>query len=431
MDQNSLDTSVKEQSHTTRVSHVPPVARGPRSIAQQFFGRILPRSAQDIESDTLTIRQTVPKGRGYLLSFILLVIVPSIAAVVYLAFLASDQYDAEARFAVRTAQNDSSSLKSLTAMTSSASSGAISIPPLAGQDPYIVTSYLHSRAVIDDLSKSLDLRAIFRRPEADFWARLKRDASAEDLVAYWNGMVTTYVDGPSAIVTVKVRTFRPDDSLALLHAILKASEALVNEVSARARNDAMKRAEGEVRRYENQVRSALVDLRKFRDSEGIISPVESATSTSKLLLALLSEKIRAQSELFVALRALSADAPTVRTLKVQVESLDKQIDEMKSKLTGNTPESRTISSSLVKFEELELKRIFAEKLYTMAQNALERARVRAEQQNIYISVFVPPALPEDAENPKRVALSFLIPIILLVIWGILALTAAAVEDHRL
>ena len=66
----------------------------------------------------------------------------------------------------------------------------------------------------------------------------------------------------------------------------------------------------------------------------------------------------------------------------------------------------------------------------MAQGALERARSRAQRQSIFVEVFVPPALPEYAKFPERLALSLLAPLALLVIWGIFGLTAAAVEDHR-
>jgi capsular polysaccharide transport system permease protein len=102
---------------------------------------------------------------------------------------------------------------------------------------------------------------------------------------------------------------------------------------------------------------------------------------------------------------------------------------MKSKLTGKSEEG-TIAASLTKFETLELQRIFAEKLYGLAEDGLERARLRAEQQNIYVTVFVPPSLPQDAKYPERYSLSVLIPIGLLIVWGIFALMAAAVEDHR-
>jgi len=56
----------------------------------------------------------------------------------------------------------------------------------------------------------------------------------------------------------------------------------------------------------------------------------------------------------------------------RITRLDKQIETMKAGLAGNTAEGRTISNALVKYEELELKRTFAEKLYTMAQDGLER-----------------------------------------------------------
>jgi capsular polysaccharide transport system permease protein len=243
-------------------------------------------------------------------------------------------------------------------------------------------------------------------------------------------MVETYVDAPSGIVTVAVRAFRPGDAVTLTEAVLGATEKLINEVSARARADAMRDAEAEVRRNEAAVRTALLELRKFRDREGFISPTSEATSTSALLLQLMGEKIKLQNELFVASRTMSATAPTVKNLRAGLDALDGQIEGLKSQLTGNSSEGQTVSKSLVQFEELELKRVFAEKLYTLAQDALERARLRAERQNLYVSVFVQPMLPEDARYPQRLALSFIIPAGLIIVWGILALIGAAIEDHR-
>jgi capsular polysaccharide transport system permease protein len=243
-------------------------------------------------------------------------------------------------------------------------------------------------------------------------------------------MISTYVDGPSGIVTIYVRAFRRADALSLAQMIIAACEKLVNDVSSRARNDAMRRAENEVRRTEGLVRNALGEMRKYRDAEGFIDPVSAATSTSQLLMQVTSEKILLQNDFFVASRAMSPNAPTLQALKIRLEGLDRQIEQLKAKLTGTSPEGRTVAASLVKFEELELKRVFAEKLYSIAQDALERARMKAERQNIYISVFAPPFLPEDAKYPQRASLSILIPIGLLVVWGILALTAAAIEDHR-
>jgi capsular polysaccharide transport system permease protein len=432
MDQDTrLDTrrprADPQLARATAEDAVVPVSKG---FVQRLFGRSsLPIAKAPRQGwMVLPVRVPVTRWSPYLVSFIGLVAVPSFVAILYLAFIASDQYVSEARFALHAAQNDLNTSKQSSSSMSSTSAG--SLPALTSQEAYIVTGYIHSHAILDDLSKEVDVRDIFRRPEADFWAALKANASAEDLLKYWNGMVTTSIDGPSGIVTVYARAFRPDDALRLTQAIVRASEKLVNEISERARNDTMKRSEEEVRRTEGLVRQALADMRAYRDKEGFISPVTAATSTSKLLLDAMADKIKLENDYFATSASLSPNAPSLQTLKARLQGLDKQIDDLKSQLTTSSPQGKAISASLGRFEELELQRVFAEKLYTMAQDALERARLKAERQNIYLATFVPPALPEEAKYPERLALSCLMPIGLLILWGIFALIGAAINDHR-
>ena len=131
----------------------------------------------------------------------------------------------------------------------------------------------------------------------------------------------------------------------------------------------------------------------------------------------MTQKITVENNYFVASKAMSPDAPTVVEMKNQLDGLDSQIDKLKGELTGTSPQGRTIAAALVTFEKLELKRTFAEKLYTLAQDALERARMRAAQQNIFVSTFVPPDAPQEAKYPQRLALSLLMPIGLAMVWA--------------
>ncbi|WP_020176000.1 hypothetical protein [Methyloferula stellata] len=424
-------TAFAAQARLARVSAEDAVVSVPKGFVQRLFDGAVRRVSKSPVPDwkQLPVRLPVKRPSAYLLSFVLAVVVPSFIAILYLAFIASDQYVSEARFAIRAAEIDFGGSRQQGASTLSAGSIG-SMPSLAGQEAYVVTGYIHSHAIIDDLSKEVDLREIFRRPEADFWARLKSHASAEDLLSYWNSMVMTSIDGPSGIVTVYARAFRPDDALKLTQAIVRASEKLVNDISARARNDTMKRAEEEVRATESRVRQVLADMRSYRDREGFIDPTVAATSTGKLLVEAMSEKIKLQNDYFATSASLSPNAPTLQALKTRLQGLDRQIDDLKAQLTSSSPEGKPISAALVKFEELELRRIFSEKLFTMAQDALERARMKAERQNMYVTAFVPPALPEEPKYPERLALSCLIPAGLLILWGIFALIGAAINDHR-
>jgi capsular polysaccharide transport system permease protein len=377
----------------------------------------------------------VTKAPPILWSFVGLVLVPSFAALIYFAFLASDQPAAEARFTVR--QVDAETRESIPAPGANEHTNPPGLSAnysftVSGQNAYIVTSYIESRAIVDDLNKRLDLRELFRRPEADFWMRLKDQASIEDLTDYWKSMVTTYTETLSGIVTLRVRAFRSDDAVTIAKNVLELSENLVNRISDRARRDAMAKSEEEVRRTYEMMRLALGELRNFRDSAGIIDPVQSGTEIGKLLMGLLTERIQLESELFVASRSLNETAPTVRALKTRLESTERQIADLKARLTSAQGDrTTTLAAALAKFEELELQRQFAEKLYTLAQADLDRARQRADRQSLYLTVFVPPSLPEESRYPRRIAFPILIFLGLTILWGIGVMILASVEDHRL
>jgi capsular polysaccharide transport system permease protein len=367
------------------------------------------------------------------LSIIVVVLIPAAIVTVYLLFIASDQFIAETRFAVRPAERDSlqekDKLQSFLASPSGAGVG--NLPNLASQDAGIVASYIRSPAIIDDLSRTIDIPALFRRPEADFWARLSAEPSREDLRDYWLKAVSTYIDTSSGIVTVQVRAFRPGDARDLLQAILGSSEHLVNALSNRARADTMSRAESELRRSDAQLRTVLVDLQHYRDEEGFIDPIKMADQTGKLILQLMSQKIQLESELYVTKGSGAADAPGAPSLQTRLDKINAQIVQVQSQLAGNGPEGRNLAASLVRFEELELKRQFSESMYTFARDGLDRARIAAERQTVYLTVFVPPGLPQDYSYPHRFTFIALISIGLMITWSTGAIVWASIQDHRL
>lgn len=359
------------------------------------------------------------------ISFVGLVAMPSVLSVLYFALVAAPQYMVETRMVVRSAETSeptSSTSPMVNYLTFSSTA----------QNAYIVAHYIRSRAIVEDLITiaGLNLRAIYRRPEADFWARLKDNATTEELVDYWLDMVRAYVDATSGIVAVEIKAFRPQDALALAQALTSLSERLVNNMSQHAREDVMGAAVDEVRLADSRMRSALQALQAARNAEGMLDPIKSANETGKLLVQLLNERVRLESELYVASRSLDKTAPSVRQMGARLQVLDDQINKLKAGMAGKSSVAHNVASSLNKFELLETQRLLAEKLLDSAEEGLERARIRAERQNLYLMVFVPGSLPVKAQFPRRVAYSFLLPTVFLIGWSIIALMFASIEDHR-
>src|SRR5208282_1009496 len=98
------------------------------------------------------------------LSFMIIVVVPAAIAAAYYFLVAADQYVAEFRFALRSAEPERHD-PALFLQESIA-------PSVMGLDSYVVVQYLASRSIIDDLSATLDLRQMFSRSEADWPVRL-------------------------------------------------------------------------------------------------------------------------------------------------------------------------------------------------------------------------------------------------------------------
>jgi capsular polysaccharide transport system permease protein len=426
MSVSDIETSAQDYSPTADLSIEPPAQRG---WLQRLGLKRPPAPTRPPNLDP----EAEPRPRagmsGYLLSFLAMVVVPAAAVTLYFVFIASDQYIAETRFAVHSVASDSlsSSARAAKATTSSFIGGLTA----SSDEAYMVANYVRSRACVEDVARRLPLRDMFRRPEADFYARLRADASPEELTKYWASMVSSYVDPPSGIVTVSVSAFRREDALAIAQAVLASAEKVANDLSAKAREDVMKAAQKEVVKAEDQVVSTLGDLRAFREKAGFVDPKLQAESVGKLLDELIAQRIRLQTEFEVSSKAMSPTAPTLVSVKGRLDQLDQQIATEKAKLTSHSSDPKAIANLLPKYEELLMRNTFAGKLYELAADGLERARLRAEAQAIYINVFVPPALPQEAQYPERATSSTLIAVVLLIIWGIVALTGAIVEDHRL
>jgi capsular polysaccharide transport system permease protein len=355
-------------------------------------------------------------------SFMIVVAVPVIIAAAYYLLVAADQYVAEFRFALRSAEPERNN-PALFLQESIA-------PSPIGVDSYVVVQYLASRAIIDDLSATIDLRQMFSRSEADWPVRLDPPVSIEELVRYWKGQVDAFFDATNGTIVVRARAFTPQDALRLAEGILASSERLVNDLSARARRDALQNAEDEVGRAEKRLKSALTRLREFRDREGIIDPRKTADATVALAGRVRDELVRTDTELSTLKHYMRDDAPSIKMLEARVQSLEAQRRAVESEVTDTEKtRSEALSRVMGSYEQLESERTFAEQTYQHALQALDRSRINADRQQVYLATFVRPTLPEEALYPRRLLSLAVASGVAFAIWMIGGFILQSVRDH--
>jgi capsular polysaccharide transport system permease protein len=122
--------------------------------------------------------------------------------------------------------------------------------------------------------------------------------------------------------------------LRLARAILASSERLVNDLSIRARRDAMRYAEREVEKTERRLGAALARMRDYRDNEGLIDPYKKADANAALVLRLREELAQTSADLSTMHVYIRGDSPALRLLEGRIDSLKAQLAALGAETTG-------------------------------------------------------------------------------------------------
>lgn len=356
-------------------------------------------------------------------SFVFVVLIPSLGAMIYYGLIASDQFASEARFALRGGQT--SKIDALGDLTGLPSLHVI-------QDTQIVVNFLQSRSIIETLESSLDLRSMFNRPNVDYFSRLAPDSPIEKVLRYWKSMIDVSVQIPSGIVVLTVRAFTPRDAGRIAEAVLEASEQLVNDMNDRMHQDAVATSQLEQQRAQARLAEARAALEQARNEEGVLNAEKAAEAQNALITAERGNLLKMQQDYETQRQYMSEFSPQMRALHSRIDAEKTQIAKLQSELTRSPSEPKTadvLSGTMTKLDYLDFERQLAEKSYASSMSAYERARATSETKLMYINTFVYPVEAEEARYPRRLLIIGAVTGGSLLTWGILCGLAVLVRNN--
>jgi capsular polysaccharide transport system permease protein len=330
--------------------------------------------------------------------FIAMVVVPDLVVSVYLGLIASDQYVSEAKFTV-----SSGAIPKMDDLGS-----VTGVPPiLIVQNTQVVTSYIQSRAMVEQLEQTVGLRNAYGSKSIDWWSRFRKNKPIEKFTDYWEKMCDATISFPSGIVTLTVRAFSPDDAKRIADAVVKQSENLINDLNERMRNDTVLASERDMQRAADDLGRARMQMEFERNAEGVIDVGQTSTALTTLISGLEGDLLKAQQQYQSELHYVTADAPQMTVLSSHISAMQSQLEQLKAQLTSQTEQNesttadKALSGKMTKFAELDLNERIAEKRYALSVATVEASRMMSERKMLYLHEIVAPALPQDAEYPKR------------------------------
>jgi capsular polysaccharide transport system permease protein len=348
------------------------------------------------------------------------VLLPTLLSAIYFYGFASPQYVSEARFVVRS-RADAPQLSLGTMISAAVGGGSAS----ASADAYSVRDFLTSHDAVMRTHERLDLTRIWGREEADLLARLWND-DPERLTKYFNSMVSVAFDSSTGVITLRVRSFTPEDSKAIATTLLTLSEQLINSLSERAREDALRIARAEVGIAERRVLDSRAALTSFRENQQELDSAGAVQAAVQTMGQLEGQLIAARAELRERTAFMRPDNVALQTTRNRIEALERQIAAERMRRTQG---DGALSQQLAGFERLMLEREFADRQLASATASLETARMEAQRQQMYLARVVEPNLAVHPLYPRKLLSVGSILLGLSVAFGIGWLLVVGMREH--
>ncbi len=352
--------------------------------------------------------------------FLLVVLAPVLAAIVYFGFLASPVYISESSFVVRNPEKATPSLLGGILQGAGFTKGT--------DEVYAAQSFAASRDALRALNRNDAVERAYTRPEILVFQRFNAfgmSDSFEDLYQYFRKKVTVQSDAVTSITTLTIRAYDPSDARRFNAQLLEMSEQTVNQLNERGRRDLVSYALDEVAAAKAQAQGAGAALAAYRNQSGVLDPVKQAEVQMQMVSKLQDQLITTKAEL-AQVRRYAPDNPRVPVLGSQIGLIQQEIASELGKMTGS---NRSLANSAVRYERLVMENEFANKQLTAAMASLEQARNEAQKKQAYLERIVEPNLPDAPMEPHRLRAILATLALSLLAYGILRMLLAGVKEH--
>jgi len=359
-------------------------------------------------------------SRGKII-FALTVVLPTILAVLYYGFIASNVYVSESQFVVRSPDKPTASGLGVILKTAGFSN--------ANDEIYSAQAYVFSRDALRAINRNDAFRTAYSRPSISFFDRFNPTGwfgSFEDLYLYYRNKVVIEHDTVSSISTLRVRAYTAEDAVKFNRELLEMAEATVNRLNVRGRQDLVRFAQTEVDEAEGKSRSAAMNLARFRNVSGVVDPERQATVQLQMISKLQDELIASRNQL-MQFRAFAPANPQVPVLRTKIAGLTRDIESELNKVAGG---NRSLSAAAAQYQRYQLESEVADKQLAGAISSLQDARNEARRKQAYVERISQPNSPDSAVEPRRLRGIIATLIFGLIAYGIVSMLMAGIREHH-
>ena len=318
------------------------------------------------------------------------VLLPTLMAWFYFAFVATPSYATHSEFIVQQAETPSAGTGGLLGGTAMATS----------QDSIMVQDFLTSREALLKLDTDHGYRAHFSGSEVDALQRVPEDASNEALFKHYSDNVKIGYDPTEGVLRMEVAALSPEMSRVFSEALISYAEERVDSITERKRDDQMRGARESFEDAEIKMVSAQERVLTLQEQLGVVDPASETASLMGQINTFETQVAEKRLQLQQLLDNARPNQARVAGVEGDISRLQDLIAELRRDLTEAGSRERSLASMSA---ELRMAEVDLETRTMMMQESLqqmEAARIEAMRQVRFLSVGVAPIPPDEPTYPR-------------------------------
>jgi capsular polysaccharide transport system permease protein len=380
--------------------------------AKNTLGALVPKKKKE---------RVVSDIRGSLLTFDTYrwVLLSVFVVALYFMFMASDRYQSTASLFIKSAEADTAAIPGLQLISGNSAEQ---------QDGSVLTTYIHSYAMLDYLDKKIKIGEHFSSSEWDILSRMESSPSRERFLDYYRSRISISSSLDSSLIEVRAQAFTPEFAKLILDEIIVEAERFVNEVGQRIAKDQISFIEGEVARAQDNISGLRDNILKFQNENNLLDPEASGIALQTAVNTLEAELIQLRATEKVQSGFLNDQAAELVATRARIDALEEQMELERAKLVSE--DTTSLNETFAEFTQMKFDLDFAGQVYATTLAGAERARVEAYKKLKYLVVVSPAFLPEDAKYPRAIYNLITMFIALSLAYGIIVMIIATIREHR-
>lgn len=345
-----------------------------------------------------------------------------IAVIFYYTFIAADRYVSEVSLSVKS--TDGSSPISLSGIES-----LVGVASSSTEDIKLLQEYIKSFDMLQKLDEKINLRSLYEKQKIDLFFRIYPSTSKESYLKYYRDRIHILFDDTTGLLNVAVEGFSPEDARNISAAILEECERFINEISHNIAREQLRFAQGELESAKQKYKDAKNELLAFQNEYGVFDPQSLAKTKAGFITEIELQISKKETELNTMRSYLNDNAPEIVALKAELRAHKEQLEKERRKVASNASQDK-LNDVVAQFEALYLNLSFAEDVYKTAITAVETTRIEIGRKAKQVVVIQSPYVPDSAAYPNKMYNIITIFVILTLIFGVVRLVRAIIDEHR-